>query len=123
MPIEQIAPELERIVAVNTEIKELGSGFGGDHGPAEGPLWWQEEGYLLFSDIQNNCRMKWSPQGGLTVAQANTNRSNGLTRDRQGRLIACEHDSRRVTRNELDGSIRWWLTASRANNLTVPTMW
>lgn len=120
MPIEQIAPELERIVAVNTEIKELGSGFGGDHGPAEGPLWWKEDGYLLFSDIQNNCRMKWSPQRGMTVAQANTNRSNGLTRDRQGRLIACEHDSRRVTRTELDGSITVVANSFKGQQLNRP---
>ena len=104
MPIDQIAPEMERIVSTNAEIKELGIGFGGDQGPAEGPLWWEEGGYLLFSDIQNNCRMKWSSQAGMTVAFAPTNRSNGLTRDLQGRLLACEHDSRRVTRTEPDGS-------------------
>jgi gluconolactonase len=120
MPIERVAPELERIVAVNAEIKELGSGFGGDQGPAEGPLWWKEGGYLLFSDIQNNCRMKWSAQGGMTVAQANTNRSNGLTRDRQGRLIACEHDSRRVTRTELDGSITVVANSFQGRQLNRP---
>ncbi len=43
MPIEQHAPELERIVSVDQEILELAAGFGGDAGPAEGPLWWEEE--------------------------------------------------------------------------------
>ena len=105
MSIEQIAPELERIVSNNAEIKELGSGFGGEQGPAEGPLWWQEGGYLLFSDIQNNCRMKWSPGAGMTVAFAPSNRSNGLTRDLSGRLLACEHDSRRVTSS--GAKVRW----------------
>ena len=49
MPIEQISPELERIVSVDQEIVELGSGYGGDAGPAEGPLWWKEGGYLMVS--------------------------------------------------------------------------
>ena len=105
MPIEQSAPELERIVSSGQSIDELGSGYGGDQGPAEGPLWWKEGGYLLFSDIHNNRRMKWAPGDGVSVFLEPTNRANGLTRDLQGRLIACEHDSRRVTRQEPDGSI------------------
>ena len=42
MPIELIAPELERIVSSSQGIEDLGSGYGGDQGPAEGPLWWKE---------------------------------------------------------------------------------
>ena len=98
MPIEKSAAELDQIVASNAEIKELADGFGGDMGPAEGPLWWKERGYLLFSDIHNNRRMKWDPNGGLSVFREPTDRANGLTRDMQGRLLACEHQSRRVTR-------------------------
>ena len=120
MPIEQLAPELEQIVSSDAEIRELGSGFGGDQGPAEGPLWWHEDGYLLFSDIQNNCRMKWSESGGLTVAHAPTNRSNGLTRDLQGRLLACEHDSRRVTRTGHDGSITVVANSFQGRQLNRP---
>ena len=104
MPIEQIAPELERIVGQNQQVEELGNGYGGDQGPAEGPLWWKEGGYLLFSDIHNNRRMKWAAGEGISLFHEPTNRANGLTRDLQGRLIACEHDSRRVTRLENDGS-------------------
>ena len=105
MPIEKTAPELERIVSMNRSIDELAKGFGGDQGPAEGPLWWKEGGYLLFSDIHNDRVMKWSPEGGTSVFREPTDRANGLTRDLQGRLIACEHDTRRVTRREHDGSI------------------
>ena len=105
MPIEQIATELERMVSQDQTIEELGTGYGGDQGPAEGPLWWKEGGYLLFSDIHNNRRMKWAPGEGVSLFHEPTNRANGLTRDMQGRLIACEHDSRRVTRLEHDGSI------------------
>ena len=105
MPIEQHAPELEQIVALDQATQELGDGFGGDQGPAEGPLWWKEGGFLLFSDIHNNRRMKWSAGEGMSVYHEPTNRANGLTRDLQGRLLASEHDSRRVTRREPDGTI------------------
>ena len=105
MPIEQHASGLTRIVDLNQKIEELASGFGGERGPAEGPVWWQEGGYLLFSDIGNNRRMKWTPGEGVTLVQEPTNEANGLTRDRQGRLVACEHLARRVTRQDPDGSI------------------
>ena len=68
-------------------------------------MWWQEGGYLLFSNIGNNRRMKWTPGAGVTLVQEPTNEANGLTRDRQGRLVACEHLARRVTRQDPDGSI------------------
>jgi gluconolactonase len=102
--IEQLAPELERIVSPSEPILHLADGFGGALGPAEGPLWWKEGHYLLFSDIHNDKRMKFEPGKGVMVFQEPTNRANGLTRDLQGRLVACEHDSRRVTRQEPDGS-------------------
>lgn len=103
MPIEQLSPELADIIYLDAEIRELGGGCGGSNGPAEGPLWWQEGNYLLFSDIHNDRRMKWSAAEGLTVFAEGVNRANGLTRDLQGRLLACEHDSRRVCRFSRDG--------------------
>src|SRR5712692_7592748 len=103
--IEPLARELDRIVSANEPIQHLADGFGGDQGPAEGPLWWTEGGYLLFSDIHNNRRMKYEPGQGVSLFREPTNRANGLTRALPGRLIACEHDSRRVTRLEHDGSI------------------
>ena len=74
MPIEQLAPELANIVDPKAEIKELGNGYGGANGPAEGPLWWQEGGYLLFSDIHNDRRMKWTAAAGVSVFQEPNNR-------------------------------------------------
>jgi gluconolactonase len=103
--IEQIDPALDNIISISEPIKELASGFGGDLGPAEGPVWIKEGGYLLFSDIHNSRRMKYTPGQGVSVFLEPTNRANGLTRDLQGRLLACEHDARRVTRRELDGSL------------------
>ena len=105
MPIEQLQPELDRIVSSDQDIEELGSGYGGANGPAEGPVWWKDGGYLLFSDIHNDRRMKWAEGQGVTAFSEPTNQANGLTRDLQGRLLACEHASRRVTRMDPDGSI------------------
>ena len=118
--IEQLAPELERIVATGQPIEELADGFGGPHGPAEGPLWWHEGGHLVFSDIHNNRRMKYEPGKGASLLLEPTNRANGLTRDLQGRLIACEHDSRRVTRQEPDGSITVVANSFQGRQLNRP---
>ncbi len=112
MPIEQVSPEFERIVSRDQNLEWLASGLGilggpadPGTGPAEGPLWWKEGEYLLFSDIGHNQRLKWTRGEGITVFREGTDYANGLTRDRQGRLIACEHSSHRVTRLEPDGSI------------------
>src|SRR6516225_8119676 len=118
--IEQMAPELERIIAVSEPIRHLADGFGGTSGPAEGPVWWKEGHYLLFSDIHNDKRMKYEPGKGVTVYQEPTNRANGLTRDLQGRLVACEHDSRRVTQQELDGSITVIANSFQGHRLNRP---
>jgi len=118
--IEQFAPELGKIISPSEPIQELADGFGGPQGPAEGPVWWKEGGYLLFSDIHNNRRMKYVPGQGVSVFQEPTNRANGLTRDLQGRLLACEHDSRRVTRQELDGSLTVIANSFQGRRLNRP---
>ena len=121
MPIEQNSAELERIVSADAEVEQLADGLAADRWPAEGPLWWKEGGYLLFSDIGQDRRMKWAPGEGATVFQQGTNQANGLTRDLQGRLIACEHGARRVTRQEHDGSITVIANNHRAPASTGPT--
>ena len=120
MPIEQVAPELEKIISLSEPIEMLADGFGGPQGPAEGPVWWKEGSYLLFSDIHNNRRMKYTPGHGVALVQEPTNRANGLTRDLQGRVVACEHDSRRVTRQEHDGSITVIANSFQGRRLNRP---
>jgi gluconolactonase len=72
----------------------------------EGPVWFGDGRYLLWSDIPNNCLMKWEEEtGAVSVFRKPSHNSNGNTRDRWGRLITCEHDARRVTRTEYDGAI------------------
>jgi gluconolactonase len=70
----------------------------------EGPVW-HRDGYLLFSDIPASRIYKWSPDGSLEVWREPSGNANGLTLDRQGRLIACEHGNRRVSRAEADGTV------------------
>jgi gluconolactonase len=118
--IEQFSPALEKVISTSEPIQELADGFGGPLGPAEGPVWWKEGGYLLFSDIHNNRRMKYVPGQGVSVFQEPTNRANGLTRDLQGRLVACEHDTRRVTRQELDGSLTVIANSFQGRRLNRP---
>ena len=119
--IEQLAPELEKIISPTEPVQSWAEGFGGTLGPAEGPLWWKEGKYLLFSDIHNNKRMKYDPPTKeVSVFLEPTNRANGLTRDLQGRLLACEHDTRRVTRLELDGSLTVIASSFQGRQLNRP---
>jgi gluconolactonase len=118
--IEQLDAALDTVISPQEPIQHLADGFGGAQGPAEGPLWWKEGGYLLFSDIHNNKRMKYEPGAGVSLFLEPTNRANGLTRDLQGRLVACEHDSRRVTRLELDGSTTVLANSFQGRQLNRP---
>ena len=72
----------------------------------EGPVWFGDGRCLLWSDIPNNRIMRWDEETGrVSVFRKPSNNANGNTRDRQGRLVTCEHDTRRVTRTEYDGTI------------------
>lgn len=71
----------------------------------EGPVWFDDRQYLLWSDIPNNRILRWTPDGQVSVFSADSNDANGNTRDRQGRLVTCEHRGRRVTRTEADTTI------------------
>lgn len=84
----------------NAPVKRIATGFDW----VEGPVWFGDQQCLLFSDIPNNRILRWTEEG-LSTFRAPSNYANGHTRDRQGRLISCEHGTRRVTRTEWDGSI------------------
>ncbi len=73
---------------------------------SEGPVWFGDSRCVLWSDIPNDRILRWDEEtGATTVFRRPSNNANGNTRDRQGRLVTCEHRSRRVTRTEYDGSI------------------
>ncbi len=83
-------------------VERLGTGFRW----AEGPVWFGDQRCLLWSDIPNNRIMRWDDEtGAISEFRKPSNFANGNTRDRQGRLVTCEHGGRRVTRTEYDGSI------------------
>jgi gluconolactonase len=72
----------------------------------EGPVWFGDGRYLLWSDIPNNRMLKWEEEtGAVSVFRRPSGFANGNTRDRQGRLVTCEHGGRRVSRTEYDGTI------------------
>ena len=88
---------------------------------AEGPVWFGDGRYLLFSDIPNNRMLRWVEETGeVGVFRSPSNYSNGNTRDKQGRLITCEHDSRRVTRTELDGTVTVLMDHYQGKLLNAP---
>jgi gluconolactonase len=87
----------------------------------EGPIWFGDGRFLLFSDIPNDRVLRWSEEtGAVTVFRAPARYSNGHTRDRQGRLISCEHGARRVTRTEYDGRITVLLDQFDGYRLNAP---
>lgn len=87
---------------------------------AEGPVWFADVGCLIFSDIPN-CRMlRWTPDGNVSVFRAASNFTNGNTRDREGRLVSCEHGGRRVVRTEPDGSTTVIADAYEGKRLNSP---
>ena len=87
---------------------------------AEGPVWFRDGNFLVWSDIPNNRMLRWVSGGGVSVFRADSNYSNGNTRDREGRLVTCEHGARRVTRTEVDGSITVIADSYKGKRLNSP---
>jgi gluconolactonase len=117
--IDKFAPELDNVISTSEPILELGTGFGGG-GNTEGPVWWSDGGYLLFSSIGENRRIRYTPGKGTSVDKENTNGANGLTRDPHGRLVACEGLTRRVVREERDGSVTVVANAFQGQRINKP---
>jgi len=73
---------------------------------SEGPVWFGDGRFLLWSDVPNNRIVKWEEEtGAVSVFRKPSNFANGNTRDRQGRLVTCEHGGRRVSRTNYDGVV------------------
>jgi gluconolactonase len=88
---------------------------------AEGPVWFGDGRYLLCSDIPNDRILKWEEEtGAVSIFRKPSEFANGNTRDRQGRLITCEHGGRRVTRTEYDGSITVLMDRYQGKKLNSP---
>ncbi len=87
---------------------------------AEGPVWFSDLNCLIWSDIPNQQMLRWVPGGEVSVFRAPSNFVNGNTRDRQGRLVSCQHGSRSVIRTELDGSITTLADRYQGKRLNAP---
>ena len=109
-------PRFTGVVGSGVEFERIATGclF------TEGPLWHPREHFLLWSDMPGDHLRRWSEREGVTTFRMPCNKSNGLTWDRQGRLLACEHASSRVTRTELDGRISPVATHHEGKELNSP---
>ena len=116
MTLEIRDPRLTSIVGTHVEFERIATGclF------TEGPLWHPRGEYLLWSDMPGDHLRRWSKADGVTTFRQPCNKSNGLTWDRQGRLLACEHASSQVTRTEPDGRIMPLATHYDGKQLNSP---
>ncbi len=115
--IEILDPRFEKYRLFNAAVERLATGFRW----AEGPVWFGDGRYLLWSDIPNDRVMRWSEESGaVSVFRHPSHFANGHTRDRQGRLLSCEHRERRVTRTEYDGCITVILDRFEGKRLNSP---
>lgn len=100
--VQVLDPSFGKYRIYSSSVEQLATGMRW----AEGPVWFGDGRYLLLSDIPNNRIVRWDEATGqASTFRASAGYTNGLARDNQGRLIACEHLGRRVTRTEYDGSI------------------
>jgi gluconolactonase len=100
--VEVVDESFKRYVLGNAGMERLYTGCRW----TEGPAWFGDGRYLIFSDIPNNRILRWTEETGIVSAYRYPSyNANGNARDNLGRLITCEHLTRRVTRTEFDGSI------------------
>nr|AIW80549.1 SMP-30/Gluconolaconase/LRE-like region protein [uncultured bacterium] len=115
--IHALDPRFEKYWLKLSAVERLTTGLRW----AEGPVWFGDGRYLLCSDIPNNRIIKWEEEtGAVSHYRKPSNFANGHTRDRQGRLISCEHGGRRVVRTEYDGSITVLIDSFNGKRLNSP---
>jgi len=100
--IHVLDPSFGKYRINSAAVERLATGFRW----CEGPAWFGDGRYLLWSDIPNNRIMRWDEEtGAVSVFRRPSDYGNGNTRDRQGRLVTCQHGTRSVTRTEYDGTL------------------
>ncbi len=116
LPLQIESEELRALIAEPFQLEKIATGFIW----SEGPLWFSDGDYLLFSDIPNDTIHRWDEQQGLTTFRKPCGFTNGHTTDPQGRLVSCEHQNRRVSRTEPDGTITTIATHYHDKRLNTP---
>src|ERR1700692_539455 len=115
--VEVLDPRFLKYRITNAAVERLATGIR----YGEGPVWFGDGRFLLWSDIPNQRIMRWDEEtGAVSVFRKPSDFANGHTRDRQGRLISCEHGTRRVTRPEHDGAITVVAAGYRGKRLNSP---
>ncbi|TWO72443.1 SMP-30/gluconolactonase/LRE family protein [Caenimonas sedimenti] len=116
--VQVMDPSFTRYRIYSSTVEQVGSGMRW----AEGPVYFPDGGYVLVSDIPNNRIMKFDEKtGAFTVFKSNANYANGNTRDRQGRLVTCEHSvTRRVVRHESMGRVTVLADSFEGKKLNAP---
>jgi gluconolactonase len=115
--VEILDPSFAQYRLFSAAVERLATGFRW----AEGPVWFGDARCLLWSDIPNNRIMRWDEEtGGVTAFRKPSDFANGNTRDREGRLVTCEHGGRRVTRTEYDGAVTVLMDRFEGKRLNSP---
>ncbi|MBM3726032.1 MAG: SMP-30/gluconolactonase/LRE family protein [Acidobacteria bacterium] len=125
--VQRKDPALDKLVSPTAKVEKLAGGFAFTEGPV-----WTRDGAVLFSDIPNNAIQRWSRDGKVTLFRKPSGYdgndapagsyigSNGLTLDKQGRVIICEHGNGRVTRLEKDGKLTVLAAKYQGKRLNSP---
>ena len=115
--VETVDPRFDRYRLGSAVVERLWTGGRW----TEGPVWFGDGRFLLWSDIPNDRILRWTEEtGAVSVFRSPSHFSNGNTRDRQGRLVTCEHGTRRVTRTEYDGRITVLVDRFEGKRLNSP---
>ena len=116
MSLDVRSPKLLDLIDADAQLEQLGTGCEF----TEGPVWHAEGKFLLFSDIPANQMKKWTAEEGITNFRVPSGKSNGLTYDKQGRLVTCEHANRRVSRTAADGTVETIASHYEGKRLNSP---
>lgn len=114
--LEHVDPAFAGLVLGNAALEVLHDGCRW----AEGPVWFGDGNFLVWSDIPNNRLLRFVPDLGVSTFRAPSNFINGNTRDREGRLVSCSHGARAVLRTEWDGTITTLVDRYQGKRLNSP---
>lgn len=115
--IVSVDPSFDKYKLALAKVERLAHGMRW----SEGPVWLGDTRTLVWSDVPGNCMYQWSEEtGAVSAFRKPSNMGNGNTRDRQGRIVTCEHLSRRVTRTEHDGRITVLASEYQGKRLNSP---
>lgn len=116
MSVEIRDDRFRTIVGDSADVEKIATGFQF----TEGPIWHPHEKHLIFSDMPGNHMRKWRPDGTIETFRKPSNMANGNSYDRHGRIVTCEHETSRVTRTNIDGSIEVLATHWDGKELNSP---